>query len=169
MNKRKKIIINLRVSNFWNNNYIEYERNQKPKKPKKNRNLSLDQYLNKIEPYLRNIKIDLQNSDAWKIQLTIVITFISSKDAEEERVMHSSSDNIKFTSYNDVNEVADELFESLRGRYQENLETSMIGSDCIFDSVQLMYYKCHKVNFRRGGSYIDSPDCIEKRNNKFKK
>ena len=164
MNKRKKIIINLRVSNFWNNNYIEYESNSD-----KNRNLSLDQYLNKIEPYLRNIKIDLQNSDAWKIQLTIVINFISSKDAEEERVIHSSSDSIKFTSYNDVNEVADELFESLRGRYQENLETSMIGSDCIFDSVQLMYYKCHKVNFRRGGSCIDSPDCIEKRNNKFKK
>ena len=24
----------------------------------------------------------------------------------------------------------------------------------IFDSVQLIYYKCHKVNFRRGGSCI---------------
>ena len=29
----------------------------------KNRNLSLDEYLNKIRPYLRNITIDLQNSD----------------------------------------------------------------------------------------------------------
>ena len=29
----------------------------------KNRNLSLDEYLNKIRPYLRNIIIDLQNSD----------------------------------------------------------------------------------------------------------
>ena len=24
-----------------------------------------------------------------------------------------------------------------------------------------MYYKCHKVYLRRGGSYIDSPDWIE--------
>ena len=24
-----------------------------------------------------------------------------------------------------------------------------------------MYYKCHKVNFKRGGSYIDSPDWIK--------
>ena len=31
-------------------------------------------------------------------------------------------------------------------------------SDFIFDSVQIMYYKCHKVNFKRGGAYIDSPD-----------
>ena len=57
--------------------------------------------------------IDLQNSDTWKIQLTIAINFFSSKDAEEERVMHARSDNIKFTSYNDANEVIDKFFESL--------------------------------------------------------
>ena len=26
----------------------------------------------------------------------------------------------------------------------------------------MTYYKCHKLNFRRGGSYIDSPDWIKK-------
>ena len=41
--------------------------------------------------------IDLQNSDTWKIQLTIAINFISSKYTEEESVMHPKSDNIKFT------------------------------------------------------------------------
>ena len=56
--------------------------------------------------------------------------------------MHSRSDNIKFASYNDPNEVVDDVFESLRSRYQRNLETLMRGSDFIFDSVQLMYYKC---------------------------
>ena len=34
-------------------------------------------------------------------------------------------------------------------------------SDFIFDSVQLMCYKCHKVNFIR--SCIDSPDWIKKK------
>ena len=24
-----------------------------------------------------------------------------------------------------------------------------------------MYYKCHKINPNRGGSYVDSPDCIK--------
>ena len=107
--------------------------------------------------------IDLQNSDTWKIQLTIAINFSSSKDAEEERVMHSSSSNMKFTSYSDANEVVDELFLSCRMKYQGNLETSMRGSYFIFDSVQLMYYKCPKVDFRRGGSYIDSPDRVKKK------
>ena len=60
---------------------------------------------------MRNIIIDLQNCDTWKIKLTIAINFISSKKAEEEGVTHSTSNNIKFTSYNDANEVADELFD----------------------------------------------------------
>ena len=42
--------------------------------------------------YIRDIIIDLQNSDTWKIQLTIAITFISSKDVKEERVMHSNKE-----------------------------------------------------------------------------
>ena len=112
---------------------------------------------------MRNIIINLQNSDTWKIQFTLAINFITSKDAEEERVIHSRSDNMKFTSYTVANAVVDELFKPLRSRYQINLETSMRGSDCIFDSVQLLYYNCHKVNFKRGGSYIDSPDWIKKK------
>ena len=71
--------------------------------------------------------------------------------------MHSGNNNIEFMSYNDANEVFDELFESLHSRYQGNLETSMRAKDFIFDSVQLMYYKCHKVNFSCDGSYIDFP------------
>ena len=51
-----------RVSNFWNNNYIEHESNVK------NNNLSLDECLNKIKPYLNDILIDLQDYDAWQIQ-----------------------------------------------------------------------------------------------------
>ena len=39
----------------------------------------------------------------------------------------------------------------------------MRGIHFIFDSVQLIYYKCHKVNFRRCGLYIDSPDWIKKK------
>ena len=48
------------VGSFWNNNYIEYESNGD-----ENSNVSLDEYLNKIKPYLRNIIIDLRNSDTW--------------------------------------------------------------------------------------------------------
>ena len=108
--------------------------------------------------------IDLQNSDTWKIKWTIAINFISSKDVEEEFLMHSTSNNIKLTSCSDVNEVINELFPSLRSRYQDNLEKSMRGSDFIFYSVQRMHCKCYQVNFERGSSYLDSPGWIKKQN-----
>ena len=72
--------------------------------------------------------------------------------------MHSKTDSIKLTSYNDANEVVDEVFHSLRSRYQENLETLIRGTESIFNSVQLLYQKRHKVIFRRGRSYIHSSD-----------
>ena len=37
----------------------------------------------------------------------------------------------------------------------------MKGIEFVFDSVQLLYYKCHKVNHNSGGSYIESPDWIK--------
>ena len=77
--------------------------------------------------------------------------------------MLSRSDNMKLASYNDANEVIGELFESLRSTQEGNLERSMRRSDFIFNSVQLMYYKCYKINFKRGGSYVDSPDWIKKK------
>ena len=77
-----------------NNNYIEYESSGY-----KNKNLPIKEYLNKIKPFLRDIIINLQKSDTWKIQLTIAINFISSKDDNEERLISSKSNNIEIMSY----------------------------------------------------------------------
>ena len=60
----------------------------------------------------------------------------------------------------EADEVIKKLFDSIKNRYQNNLE-SMKGSESVFDYVHLIYYKCHKINPNRGGSYIDSPDWIE--------
>ena len=67
------------------------------------------------------------------------------------------NNNIEFVSYGNVNVVVNKLFESLLSRYQGR------GSNFIFDSVQLLHYKCCKINFKLGGSYIDSPDWIKKK------
>ena len=37
----------------------------------------------------------------------------------------------------------------------------MKGSSFVFDSVDLLYYKLHKISLNRGGSCIDSPDWIK--------
>ena len=66
--------------------------------------------------------------------------------------MHSKSNNIGFMPYDNANEVPDELFEPLPLRYQIGLKISMRGSNFFHDSVQLFYYKCHKINFKCDGS-----------------
>ena len=48
--------------------------------------------------------------------------------------------------------------KSFLNRYQNNLETSMRGSDFIFDRVHFLYYKCRKINSNLCGSYIN-PSC----------
>ena len=62
-----------------------------------------------------------KNSDTWKIQLTIANKFISSIDNDEERVIHSKSDNIEIMINNEADTVIKEFFDSLKNRYQNNL------------------------------------------------
>ena len=64
----------VRVNNFWSNSYIEYKSNSD-----KNRILSVEEYLDKIRPYLKDIITDLKKSDTLKIQLTITIIFFLPK------------------------------------------------------------------------------------------
>ena len=78
---------------------------------------------------------NLQISDTWKIQLAIANNFISSKDNDEEQLMHSKSDHIEILINDEEDEVIEELFKSLHNRYQNNLEKSMKGSDFFFDYV----------------------------------
>ena len=66
--------------------------------------------------------------------------FISSIGNDEERVMHSKSDNIEIMMNYKADEIIRELFDSLKIRYQNNLE-SMKGSEFAFDYVYLLYYK----------------------------
>ena len=64
---------------------------------------------------------------------------------------------LELTSHSYVNDVVNELFELLLLRYQDNLEISMRRSDFIFDLVTIKHFKCHRVTFKCGGSYIGSP------------
>ena len=95
------------------------------------------------------------------IQLTIANNFISFIDNDEEHVKHAKSDNIEIMMNYKADEITEELFDSLKNRYQNNLE-SMKDGEFVFDYVHLLYYKYHKINPNSGGSYINSPDWIKK-------
>ena len=64
--------------------------------------------------------------------------------------MHSKIDNIEIMMGSETYEIVEELFKSLLYRYQEGKEVSMKQSEFVFDSVDSLYCKLHKVSLNRG-------------------
>ena len=60
----------------------------------------------------------------------------------------------------ETDEIIEKKFNSLKNRYQNDFQ-SIRGCEFVFDYVQFLYYKRHKINLNRGGSYIDSSDWIK--------
>ena len=56
--------------------------------------LSIEEYLNEIRPYLKDIINNLKKSDNWKSKLILGINSMSSKETDEESIMLSKIDNI---------------------------------------------------------------------------
>ena len=81
---------------------------------------SVEEYLNQIRPYFKDIINNFKKSDMWKIQITIVINFISSMDNDEKHVMHSKSDGIEIMMNDEADEFIKNFFDSLKNRYQNN-------------------------------------------------
>ena len=81
--------------------------------------------------------------------------------------MHTRSNSIEIMIGNETNEIIKKLFNSFLQKYQ-GLEESMKGSEFVFDSVDLLYFKLQKLSLNRGGSHIDSPEWLKnkKSNNK---
>ena len=123
----------------FNNDYIDYE-----SKGDKGKNISIKKYLNMIRPYLRDIINDHktlglvryhsgnktwveETPNEWiqpKIQLTMTINFISSKDSEETCTMHTKCNNVEIMM---------------------SSETDEIISEFVYDSVDALYYNLNKV------------------------
>ena len=98
----------------------------------------------------------------WKIQLSMKINFVSSKDySNETRTMSNWSNNIEIIMGSETDDLIDELFKSFLQRYQKKLENSMNGSEFVFNSVDLLYYHLQKISLKRGESNKDSPEWLK--------
>ena len=87
------------------------------------------------------------------------VNFISSKDTGETRTIYVWSDNVSIMQGNDTDDIIRELFRSFLHNYQEELKI-IKGSKFIFESVELIDYKLHRVHLKRGGSYVKSPEWL---------
>ena len=75
--------------------------------------------------------------------------------------MYGKSNNIEIMMGGNTNEIIKNLFSSLLRRYHEGLQVSIRGSEFVFDYVESLNYIFHKVDFKRSGSYIETPEWIQ--------
>ena len=103
----------------------------------KSKTISVEEYLNKVRQYLKDIINNLKKLDTSRIQLSIAINFVFSKDNDEKQGIYSKSVSIEIMINDEASKVIKKLFKSLRNRYQNNLE-SMKNSELLFDYVYLL-------------------------------
>ena len=60
-----------------------------------------------------NKVIDYKTHGEWKIQLTMSINLMFSKDSEETRTMNTKSHNVEIMMGNETDDIIKELFKSL--------------------------------------------------------
>ena len=94
----------VKIESAFSNNYTEYKYNWD-----KNKTLLFKDYLDKIKPYLSDITNYHKTQGEWKIHLTMVINFFTSKDFEETRTTYSKSDNIEVIMGNETDEIIEDL------------------------------------------------------------
>ena len=70
----------------------------------------------------------------WKIQISILVNFISSKDTGETRTIYVWSDSVSIMWISDTDDIIRELLGSILKNYQEE-EQIISGSEFNFESV----------------------------------
>ena len=109
------------IRSSFEGNYKHYEsRGDKDKK------LSVKQYLYKIMPYLSDLindhKTIRNNSNKCKIQINMLVNFISSNDTGEIRTIFLWSDNKEIRSGNETDDIIKGLLNSFLTNYQNEME-----------------------------------------------
>ena len=154
--KRYNVYRPVKVYEAFDGNFIEYQ-----SKGDRDKSVSIVRYLKIIKEHLRKLIDSKKENGEWKIQLNMKINFISSRNFIESRDMYSKSNNIEIMMESNTNEIIKNLFNSLFRRYHEGLQVSMRGSEFVFDYVESLNYIFHKVDLKRSGSYIETPEWIQ--------
>ena len=88
------------------------------------------------------------------------VYFISSNDTGEICTFYVDSDSEEIRSGNETDEIITKLFKSFLNNYQKEEKILRNGSNFVFESAHSLTYHIHKINLKRGKSYIKSPEWI---------
>ena len=142
------------TSSMFNKGYQRYHFRGDEK-----RSMSVKSCLELIKPYLK-VLIYENKGEEQKIQVGIGFDMVHIDD--KRRITHfSKSDNVTCRPSSDTSKILDELLSSLYEKHQVDLTTSRTSSSFVFESVEECNIHFHKIDLRRGASYIESPDWLK--------
>ena len=102
---------------------------------------------------------DFKTKYEQNIQLTVAINFLSSKDTSPMLTVHYKNDNLDVMIGNQTNEIIEEFFHSVLQKHQKAQKNQ--GSEFVFDGVDLLHYKCHKITLNCCLLHIGSPKLLK--------
>ena len=98
--------IHCQIEAVFNRNSIIYEVNGDEDKT-----LLLNEYLERIKPYLKNIINSLNESSGWKTKLSVKIMFISWKDIDENSHEYLWGNSKEIMMSEETDEIIKEIFK----------------------------------------------------------
>ena len=123
----------------------------------KDKKLQLKEYIAMIIPYI-TLLIDEKKSNNQKVQLDIGIN-LKHLDSSKNYTTYIKSKNVEALPGDDTNNITSELLDSLYENYDDLVPRN--GSGYSFDSVEMLGIHFHKIEVKRGSSYIESPEWLK--------
>ena len=121
--------------------------------------MSVKSYLDKIIPYLKML-IDENKVYEQNIQLDLGFNMVHMSDSRKITYF-SCSDNIICMPSSNTNEIIEQLLTSLHKKFDDDLVLSRESSSFVYESVEECNIHFHKIDLRRGASFIDTPEWLK--------
>ena len=121
----------------------------------KNRDMTIEQYYNATSPHLK-VLIDNHKVHETKIQIDMGFNMVHLDN--NRRITHfSRSENVICTPSSNTNEILGLLLTSLHEKMINDIELSRENSSYVFESIEECNIHFHKIDLRRGSSFIEQP------------
>ena len=126
--------------------------------------LTFKEYLDKIYLPLKNKLQEIKKPSLTekKILLRSLVVFKKINNEFEIFIKYIDSSGIPLRYGDNVSEFVRNLYDSLLVEYEKS-ESSLKGINFVFNSVDLSYLQVVKTSLKRGGSYIEAPEWIDKK------
>ena len=125
----------------------------------KERTMYITEYLEKVKPYLIAL-IDEKKTPSHKLQIVIAINLIHLTKSDRI-IFYVKSKNIECHLSDNSEDILNQLIDSFLEYFHDKLMICRTDSSYAFESVEGLSIRFHKIDLRRGSSYVPIPDWLE--------